>query len=112
MIAASAYAFVTGRKVAGLFDHAAGRDLQVAAEARGERLQGIDGNRGAEFGGTLPELYDAGDEGFVSLEIDGAKARGFDRGSSGHYSLEVGEGFVQLYDHAEGAWFAFGVKAP
>jgi hypothetical protein len=45
VIAAAAYAFVTGKKVAGVYDHAAGRHLRIAAEARGEHLQGHDGDR-------------------------------------------------------------------
>lgn len=36
---------------------------------------------------------------------------GYDRGSSSHFTAEVGERVVQLYDHAEGAWFAYDVHA-
>jgi hypothetical protein len=45
MIAASAYAFVTGKKVAGVYDHLEKRDLRIAAEAKGDQLQGFDGDR-------------------------------------------------------------------
>jgi len=110
MVAAAAHAFITGRKVAGLYDHAAGRHLRIAAEARGEHLQGFDGGRAAKFGGTLPELYDAADKAFVSIEIDGQTARGYDRGSSSHYSITVTDRLVQLYDHSRGEWFAFDVQ--
>jgi len=110
MIAASAHAFVTGRKVAGIYDHAAGRHLRIAAECRGEHLQGFDGDRSAKFGGTLPELYDVADKAFISLELDGATARGHDRGSSTSYEARVTERAVQLYDHGQGAWFAFDVQ--
>lgn len=110
MVAAAAHAFISGKKVAGVHDHEAGRDLQIAAETRGDRLQGFDGDRSAKFSGTLPELYDAGDKAFVSLEIDGVTARGYDRGSSGHYSLTVTDLVVQLYDHSAGAWFAFSIQ--
>jgi hypothetical protein len=109
MVAASAYALITGNKVAGIYDHAAGRHLRIAAEAQGEHLQGLDGDRAAKFGGTLPELYDAADKAFVSLEIDGQAARGYDRVSSHHYSLTATDRLVQLYDHGEEAWFAFDV---
>src|SRR5262245_58051832 len=84
MVAAAVYGFIAGRKVAGLHDHWSGQDLQIAAEARGNQLQGFDGDRGAQFVATLPELYDAGDNNFVSLEIAGSKARGYDRGSDSH----------------------------
>ena len=110
MVAAAAYAFIAGSKVVGVHDHATGRDLLIAAEARGDRLQGFDGDRSAGFGGTLPELYDERDKAFVSLDIDRATARGYDRGSSSHYSLTVTDRMVQLYDHAEDVWFAFGMQ--
>lgn len=110
MIAAAAFAFVTGKKVAGLYDHAAGRDLAIAAEAREDRLQGFDEARAARFGGTLPDLYDAGDKAFVSFEIEGGKVRGYDRGSSGFYAAEVTAGLVQIFDHSQNAWFAYDVQ--
>lgn len=110
MVAAAAYAFIFDQKVAGVHDHATGRDLRIAAEARGDRLQGVDADRSAKFGGTRFELHDAGDGSFVSLEIDGLTARGYDRGSAGHYSLSATDRMVQLYDHAEGAWFAFSIQ--
>lgn len=111
IVAAAAHAFISGKKVAGVHDHAAGQDLQIAAEARGGRLQGFDGDRSAKFSGTIAELYDAGDGAFVSLKIDGVTAQGYDRRSSSHYSLTIADQVVQLYDHAAGAWFAFSIQA-
>ncbi|NMN04709.1 MULTISPECIES: hypothetical protein [unclassified Novosphingobium] len=111
MIAAAAYAFIFEKKVAGVHDHTTGQDLQIAAEVRGGRLQGQDGDRSAKFGGTLPELHDAGDDAFVSLEIDGNTARGYDRGSSSHYTLTAESQVLQLYDHAEQAWFAYTIQS-
>lgn len=110
MIAAASFALVSGRKVAGLYDHSEGRDRRIAAESRGDRLRGFDGDRTAEFGGTLPELYDAGDKAFVSFEVDGSKVQGYDRASKGFYTAEVGEGLVQVYDHADAAWFAYDIQ--
>lgn len=110
MIAASAHAVITGRKVAGIYDHAAGEHLRIAAECRANRLQGIDGDRSARFGGTLPELYDENDKVFITLTVDGSSARGYDRGSSGFYDATVSEGVVQLYDHSESTWFSFDVQ--
>ncbi len=110
MIAAAAYAYIAGKKVAGIHDHASGRDLQIAAESRGNHLQGFDGDRSVQFGGTLPELFDAGTGTFVSLEIDGLNARGFDRGSSGSYAARVSESRVQIYDYSQAAWFAFSIQ--
>lgn len=110
IVAAAAYAFMFRRKVAGVHDHSEKQDLQIAAETRGQHLQAYDGDRSARFGGDLPELYDAGDEAFVSLAIDGLTAQGYDRNSSSHYSLAATEGMVQLYDHEPGAWFAFSIQ--
>jgi hypothetical protein len=110
IIAAAVYAFTSGKKVAGLHDHASGRDLQIAAESRGHHLQGFDGDRSVQFGGTLPELFDAGEGSFVSLEISGANARGFDRGSSGSYAAQVSDSRVQLYDYSLATWFTFSIQ--
>jgi hypothetical protein len=110
IVAASAHAIVSGGKVAGLYDHAAGQHLRIAAECRGNRLQAFDGDRGAKFGGTLPELYDEGDKAFISFEADGATIRGYDRGSAGFYTATVSDRLVQLYDQSEGGWFAFTVQ--
>ena len=110
MVAAAAYAFIARRKVAGIHDHWSGQDLQIGAEARGKNLQGYDGDRGAQFAATLPELYDAGDNNFVSLEIGGSKVRGYDRASDSHYTAEVSGVQVQLYDYSQSAWFAFDVR--
>ena len=110
MVVAAAHAFIFGKKVAGVHDHNTGQDLEIAAEARGDRLQGFDGTRSAKFGGRLPELYDAGDDTYVSLEIEGTTGRGYDRGSQSHYSLTVTDQVVQLYDHAASAWFAFSIQ--
>jgi len=110
MIAAAAFACVTEKKVAGIYDHAAGRDLQIAAEKRGDQLQGFDGDRGVKFGGTLPELYDAGDKAFVSFAIDGTKVEGYDRGSSSFYTAQVTDAVVQVFDHSQNAWFAYDVQ--
>lgn len=110
IIAASAFALIGGKKVAGLYDHKAGRHLRVAAEARGGHVQGYDGDRDARFGGTLPEIRDT--DGGVSLHIEAGDGtiRGYDRSSSGHFSVVVSERVVQLYDHSESAWFAFDVQ--
>ena len=56
IIAASAHALVTGKKVAGLYDHAARRHLRVAAEARGEHLQGYDGGASNSSAGKTVHL--------------------------------------------------------
>jgi hypothetical protein len=110
MVAASAHVVITGKKVAGIYDHAAGRHLRIAAECQGNRVQGVDGDRAAKFGGTLPELYDDDDKIYVSLTVEGATACGYDRGSGGFYTSEVSERLVQLYDHSQSAWFAFEVQ--
>lgn len=112
MVAAAAFAFVTGKKVAGIYDHSTGRDLRIAAECRGERLQGFDGDRAVKFGGTLPELYDAGDKTFVTCEIDGTRVQGYDRHSSSSYVAHVTNGLVQVYDHSRSAWFAYDIQDP
>lgn len=110
LVAAAAHAVIIGRKVAGLYDHAAARHRRIAAECRGNRLQGFDGDRAARFGGTLPELFDEADRAFVSLAVDGMTARGYDRGSGSAYEAKVTDRLVQLYDHGEGAWYAFDVQ--
>ena len=110
MIAAAAHALVGRRKVAGVYDHSEGKHLRIAAEAQGEHLQGFDGDRSVRFGGTLPELREAGAGAQVHMEVDGATVRGFDRGSSSAFTADVAERLVQLYDHGRGEWFAFDMQ--
>jgi hypothetical protein len=110
IVAASAYAVITGRKVAGVYDHGAERHLKIAAEAQGQRVQALDGDRLARFGGTLPELYDEAEGVFISLECDGVTARGYDRGTGSFYAAEVGDRIVQLFDHGQACWFAFSIR--
>jgi len=110
IVAAAAYAFIFDKKVAGVHDHTTGDDLQIAGEARGSSLQGVDGDRSIKFGGKLPELRNGADDTFISMEIEGATARGYDRGSSSHYSLTAQGEVIQIYDHADEAWFAYSIQ--
>jgi hypothetical protein len=110
LIAAATFAYLTGKKVAGIYDHAQAQDLRIAAEFRGNQLQGFDGDRAVKFGGTLPEIFDAGDKVFVSLEVDGTSVKGYDRGTASFYAAKVTDGAVQVYDYGEGAWFAYDVQ--
>jgi hypothetical protein len=110
MLAASVYALVTGETVAGVYDHSNKRHLRIAAETRGEHLQGFDGERGTKFGGTLPEVFDAGTRTFVSIELDNGGARGYDRASSTFFTATVSAQSVQLYDHSISSWFAFDLQ--
>lgn len=110
VIAAVAFACTTGKPVAGLFDHDAARDRRVAAERRDDRVKGFDGERNVAFGGTLPEIHDEGTKAYLSFTIEGDQVRGFDRASGGHFEARVGEGVVQVFDHAQGTWFAYDVQ--
>jgi hypothetical protein len=110
IVAASAHSYITGRKVAGLYDHATGRHLRIAAEARAEHLQGYDGDRDSRFGGSLPDLQDVREGASIHMAIEGSTARGYDRSSSGHFTVAASDRSVQLYDHAETAWFSFDVQ--
>jgi hypothetical protein len=110
LIAASAHAFMFGYKVAGVHDHDSGRDLLIAVEVRGNRLQGRDGDRTSSFSGTSSEIHDSGDDAFISIKIEGENASGFDRATSSHYTLTATSQIVQLYDHSESAWYAFSIQ--
>lgn len=112
LIAAATFAYLTGKKVAGVHDHTTGQDLRIAAECRGDQLQGFDGNRGVKFGGTFPEILDEGERNYVSLERAGAEVKGYDRQSATFYTARVVDDLVQVYDHGEGAWFAYDVQDP
>lgn len=112
MVAASTFAILTGRKAAGIYDHSAKQNLKIAAECRGSQLRGFDGGRGVHFGGTLPELYDAGDRTNVSLEVDGVNVRGHDHSSASDYSARVNGDLVQVYDYEEASWFAYDIQDP
>ena len=110
IVAASAYAILSGKKVAGIHDHSIGRHLRIAAECRGDWLQAYDGEREAYFCGDLPDLYDRGDKAFVSLERDGAGVRGYDHATKTFYTAKVTDLAVQFFDHGENVWFVFSVQ--
>lgn len=110
MIAAATFAYFSGKKVAGMHDHSLGKDLRIAAECRGDRMQGYDGDRSAGFGGALPEIFDTGTNSFVSVEIEGATAKGFDHLTSTAFTAEVSDRRVQVYDYGQAAWFTFDVQ--
>lgn len=112
MIAAATFASLTGKKVAGIHDHAARQHLRIAAECRGDQLQGLDGDRGTRFGGTFPEIYDEGEQAFISFERNGAEVKGYDRQSGTFYTAQLSDDLVQLYDHGAAAWFAYDVQDP
>ncbi|OMJ30846.1 hypothetical protein BSZ14_16750 [Sphingomonas sp. Sph1(2015)] len=111
IIAASSHALVTGRKVAGLYDQTLDRHRRIAAEARGEHLQGLDGDRNVKFGGSLPELRETGTGAAIYMEVADGMTKGFDRSSAGHFTCRIEDQVVQLYDHADSAWFTFVVQA-
>jgi hypothetical protein len=110
MIAAVAFACRTGKKAAGLYDHASAQDRRIAAEVRANQVQGFDGDRGVRFGGTLPEIFDAGEKAFVSFEIEEDAIKGYDRSTSTFFTAEVSGGVVQVYDHGESTWFAYDIQ--
>ena len=112
LVAAATFAILTGKKVAGIYDHAAGRSLKIAAEARGMLLQAYDGHREARFGGSLPELYDEGDKTHVSFLIENEEVRGHDRHSASDFAARVTEALVQVYDYGEKAWFHYDIQDP
>lgn len=111
IIAASAFAIVTGKKAAGLYDHAEARDVRIAAECREGRLQGVDGERSVMFGGALPEVL-VGDRDVLSITSDDAGVRVYDRTAAAYYTVQVNGGVVQVFDHAASAWFTYDVQDP
>lgn len=112
IVAACAFAILTGKKVAGMYDHASRRSLKIAAERRGQTVLAFDGARGVNFGGTLPELYDAGDESFVSFEVSDTEIRGHDRKSGSDFSARASDGVIQLYDYSVRTWFSYDIQDP
>lgn len=112
LVAAATFAILTGRKAAGVYDHAAGRSRRIAAECRGRVVKAHDGDRGARFGGTLPDLFDEGDRAYVSLVLEGGEVRGHDHRSGGDFSARVTQALVQVYDYAEQAWFHYDIQNP
>ena len=120
LVAACAFALLTDKKVAGLYDHAAGRRRKIAAERRGNQVQAFDGDRAAAISGALPELFNAGDQSYIAFELTGdpvrdgvrKKVRGHDRHSNSDFEARAVDDALQLYDYAEGAWFAFDIQNP
>ncbi|MBT0668279.1 hypothetical protein HT136_07850 [Novosphingobium profundi] len=112
LIAAATFAHLTGKKVAGVYDHAEGRDRLIAADARGDAVQGFDGERQAKFGGKLPEIYDEGDKAFIAFRPQGDEVQGHDRSSDSAFTARLTGGVVQVYDHGAQAWFSYDIQNP
>ena len=110
LFAAAAFAVISGRKAAGLHDHSSAIDRRIAAECRDGRVQGFDGDRSVQFGGVLPELYDFGDQAFISLNLEAGRANGYDRRTASACVAEVTGDRVQLFDHAQDAWFTYDIQ--
>ncbi len=112
MIAAATFAYLTGKKAAGVYDHAEGRDRLIAADCRDDAIQGYDGERKVKFGGKVPELFDQEDKVFISFRPEGDTIEGFDRASETAFTARVTGGAVQVYDHGAQAWFAYDIQDP
>lgn len=110
LAAASAHALVTGRKVAGLYDHAEKRERAIAAECRAPSLRGFDGDRQSAFGGTLPAVHDVGSGSGFSLAHEGGRTWGRDEASGTDFTVELRDGLVQIYDHAAAQWFSYDIR--
>jgi hypothetical protein len=110
MATASAHAVMVARKVAGIYEQVARRDLLIAAECRKSRLPSFDGDRFGNFGDALPEPHDEGDKVFVSLNAEGARAQAHDRGSAGLQVAGVGGGWSDYSIIARAPSYDLGVQ--
>jgi hypothetical protein len=110
IVAAAVYSIVTGRRVAGVNDQAAGRHLWIAAECLGDRVHIYDGERRAWFGGTLPELCDHDGDAFLSLTRDGATIHARDWTAAGSCTATADDRTVLIFDVDEQVSFAFAIQ--
>jgi hypothetical protein len=112
-VAAAAISHAGGRRVLSVYDHSNRCEARVSASATGNQIRGYDSARECEFGGVMPALYHRGEAAHLDLTPKGEGAyAGYDHGSSTHFDVRVTGRDAQIYDHGEGAWFAYSARAP
>lgn len=109
MIAAAAYAAITGKKVSSVYSYKAGSYQNIEAKFDGSKISAYDYARGAHFDGTLGSLYDYGDRAHVEMKINGNKAEGYHYGSSHFYEATVSGSSIEVYDYGDAGWFNYSI---
>ena len=107
-------AYVVGRVATGavgsyVYDFAQARHLNIGGTIRGDRIGLYDYERGCDFAGSLPHLYDHGAKADVFLEIDGNQFSGRDHRSGHGFSGGVTGSSISLHDHATSERFEYGL---
>jgi hypothetical protein len=111
--AAAAISHASGRRVLSVYDHSNKGEARVSASATGNQVLGYDSTRECEFGGVVPALYHHGEDARLDLTPRGDGGYGgYDHGSATHFDVLVTGRDAQVYDHGEGAWFAYSARAP
>jgi hypothetical protein len=112
-LAAAAISHASGRRVLSVYDHSSRSEAGVSASATGNQVRGYDSDRSCEFGGEVPVLHHRGEAARLDLNPKGEGGYdGYDHGSATHFEIRVTGRDAQLYDHGEGAWFAYSARAP
>jgi hypothetical protein len=109
VIAAVAYAVISGKSVSSIYSHSEGSWRTVEARCSNGNISAYDFSRSSHFDGNLPNLYDYADSSHVEMNINGTKANGYHYGSSSFYEVSVNGNSVEFYDYESGGWASYSV---
>lgn len=107
-------AYVAGRAVSGssglhVYDYSQSKYISVGGTVNGREVSVYDYVRKCHFSGTLPQLFDYGSRGHVSIEIIGNQFSGFDYAAKHHFSGTVNGTSVTLFDYGDAKHFSYGL---
>jgi hypothetical protein len=106
-VAAIAASLVNRERCYRVYDHAAGRYLEVRVEVPEDGVVAFDFARRVHMRGQSGDVYDYGTEAYLQFRVDGATVKGYDCKSGCHFQASVSGKQVQLFDHEAGAYFTF-----
>ena len=108
-VAAIAASLVNGQRYYRVYDHAAGRRLEIGVDTADGTVNAYDYGRRAHVRGALQSVYDYAAGAHLQFTVDGATVKGYDCGSGQHFQATVSEKHVDLFDYQAGVYFAFQV---
>ncbi len=109
MIAAAAYAAITGEDVASIYSYSTSLYRNLEASFADGQIRGFDYLRNARFEGVPANLFDYRDRAYVGMTIAGGAAEGFHHGAGHHYRAELRGNVIAFYDYGAGSWFNYAV---
>jgi len=107
-VAAIALAHWSGKKVNNIYDHAAGRYMNIDVAVNNSEVIGYDYTTRGHISGTIPLLYHYGERHHIKMEPkENGRYLGYDYGTRCHFEVTVRDQKVEVYDHEQAALFSY-----